>query len=69
MYAWSVLFTRDNQEEGDEVNKNKVPKGPGRSKERGPPAVSAKCKLLLENTKSKQRKGNLNTNVRKRKMS
>lgn len=66
MYAWSVLFTRDNQEEGDEVNK--VPKGPGRSKERGPLAVSAKCELLLENTKSKQRKGNLNTNVRKRKM-
>lgn len=45
------------------MNKNKVPRAPGRSKERGPLAVSAKCKLLLENTKSKQRKGKLDTNV------
>lgn len=56
MCAWSVPFTRDNQEEGGDVNKNKVPRGPGRSKERGPLAVSAKYKLLLENTSlSKER--------------
>lgn len=62
MYAWSVLFTRNNQEESGEVNKNMVPRGPGRKKETGPLAVSAKCKLLLENTKSNQRKGKLDTN-------
>lgn len=45
------------------MNKNKVPRRPGRSKERGPLAVSAKCKLLLENTKSKERKGKLGTDV------